>query len=256
MIKTIAIDFGHGTGQDRGAVGYLNEEITVREFGPLIIEGLKKRGIIVYDVTPKQAGLTLAQSLAYRVNMANNYKVDLFVSLHLNAFNAKAHGCEIEYTSTTGKAHADKICMEISKLGFENRGSKVRENLYVLKYTKMPAILIESFFCDNKNDCSLYNKQKLAAAIINGILGDVAVENIKSENKDKVTFRQLEVLQGEDVKLMQNILYKLKLLYHLTAFYDMETREAIVNYQKSHSKLKVTGIVDKDTWESLMVHNK
>lgn len=172
MIKTIAIDFGHGTGQDRGAVGFLNEEITVREFGPLIIEGLKKRGIIVYDVTPKQPRLTLAQSLAYRVNMANNYKVDLFVSLHLNAFNSKAHGCEVEYTSASGKRYADKICREITKLGLENRGAKVRENLYVLKYTKMPAILIESFFCDNKNDCSLYNKQKLAAAIINGILGN------------------------------------------------------------------------------------
>lgn len=38
----IAVDFGHGTGQDRGAEGYRNEESTVREFGTLVIEGLKK----------------------------------------------------------------------------------------------------------------------------------------------------------------------------------------------------------------------
>ncbi|WP_186430870.1 N-acetylmuramoyl-L-alanine amidase [Clostridium sp. BSD9I1] len=182
----IAIDFGHGTGQDRGAVGNLNEEVTVREFGPVIIEGLKKLGNIVYDVTPKQSGLTLAQSLAYRVNMANYYKVDLFVSLHLNAFNTNAHGCEVEYISVSGKTYADKICKEVAKLGFENRGAKARENLYVLKYTNMPAILIESFFCDNISDCNLYNKNKLANAIIKGITDKEANMDVPKEQTPKL----------------------------------------------------------------------
>jgi N-acetylmuramoyl-L-alanine amidase len=64
----IACDWGHGTGQDRGAEGYLNEEKVIREYGPLVIEGLQNLGHTVINVTPTQAGLTLNQSLAYRVN--------------------------------------------------------------------------------------------------------------------------------------------------------------------------------------------
>ncbi|WP_125154291.1 N-acetylmuramoyl-L-alanine amidase [Clostridium rectalis] len=168
----IAIDFGHGTGEDRGANGYKNEELTVREYGSLVVKGLKKLGHLVYNVTPMQNGMSLIQSLAYRVSMANYYKVDLFVSLHLNAFNGKAYGCEVEYISDKGKEYANKICDEISKLGYKNRGSKYRPNLYVLKNTNMPAILIESFFCDNKRDCEKYNKYKLADAIIKGVTGE------------------------------------------------------------------------------------
>lgn len=179
----IAIDFGHGTGEDRGAEGYKNEEITVREFGALIIEELKKLGNTVYNVTPTQKGLSLIQSLAYRVNMANYYKADLFISLHLNAFNGEANGCEVEYISDAGKAYADRICDEISKLGYKNRGAKYRNDLYVLKYTSMPAIIIESFFCDNKYDCEIYNKYNLAASIIKAITGQVV--DIKNSNNEK-----------------------------------------------------------------------
>lgn len=175
----IAVDFGHGTGQDRGARGYLNEENVIREYGPLVIAGLQKLGHTVINVTPTQQNLTLEQSLAYRVNMANNAKVDLFLCLHVNAFNKDvAQGCEVEYTSNAGKAYADKICSEISsQLGYVNRGSQNRPNLYVLKYTNAVAILVEPFFCDTKSECDKYDAKKLANAIIKGITGqDVYVD--------------------------------------------------------------------------------
>lgn len=42
----------------------------------------------------------------------------------------------------------------------------------------MPAILIEPFFCDNKSDCSKYNAEKLATAIVKGITGiDTSVKS-------------------------------------------------------------------------------
>ena len=168
----IAVDFGHGTGQDRGAEGYLNEEQVIREYGPLVIAGLQKLGHTVINVTPTQAGLTLNQSLAYRVNAANAAKVDLFLCLHVNAFETdKAQGCEVEYASDAGRVYADKICTEISKLGFVNRGSVSRPNLYVLKYTNAVAVLVEPFFCDTKSDCDKYNAAKLANAIVRGVTG-------------------------------------------------------------------------------------
>ena len=169
----IAVDFGHRTsGEDRGANGYLNEEAVDREYGAAVIKGLQKSGHTVINVTPTQSNLTLAQSLAYRVNAANAAKADLFLCLHVNAFQQKdkAQGCEVEYISASGKVYANRICTEISgKLGYANRGSQKRPNLYVLKYTNMPAVLVEPFFCSTKSDCDKYNAEKLAKAIIKGV---------------------------------------------------------------------------------------
>lgn len=166
----IAIDFGHGTGQDRGAVGILSEENVIRQYGPILINNLKSLGHTIINVTPGP-NLTLNQSLAARVNAANMSNVDLFVSCHVNAFNGTAHGCEVEYISNLGKGYATKISNEIAKLGFTNRGPQLRTGLYVLKHTNAPAILIEPFFCDNTGDCKLYNASKLANAITIGLTG-------------------------------------------------------------------------------------
>ena len=185
----IGIDYGHGTGEDRGAEGYLNEEKVIREYGPLIIVGFQKLGHIVYNITPTQAGLTLGQSLAYRVNKANSLKLDVVISCHVNAFETdKAQGCEVEYISASGKVYADRICTEIAKLGYVNRGSQSRTNLYVLKYTNAVAILVEPFFCDTKTDCNKYNAIKLANAIVKGVTGqDVYLDAPVVESKPFIT---------------------------------------------------------------------
>lgn len=168
----IAVDFWHGTGQDRGASGYFNEEKVIREYGTLVIVGLQKAGRTVINVTPTMDGLTLNQSLSYRVNAANSVKADFFLCLHVNAFETdKGQGCEVEYTSPAGKVYADRVSTEISKLGLINRGSQNRPNYYVLKYTNMTAVLVETFFCDTKNDCDKYDATKLASAIIRRITG-------------------------------------------------------------------------------------
>lgn len=185
----IAIDLGHGTGGDRGANGFLNEEKIIREYGKFVIDGLRELGYIVYDVTPTKNNLTLSQSLAYRVNMANYYKVDLFVSLHGNCFEKEsANGCEVLYISAKGKEYSDRICKEISSLGYFNRGARFRNDLYVLKHTSMPAVLIEPLFISNKADSNKYNAKDIAKAIIKGITGKEVfqkkTEEVKTENKE------------------------------------------------------------------------
>ncbi|MBV4420326.1 N-acetylmuramoyl-L-alanine amidase [Clostridium tyrobutyricum] len=173
-------DFGHGTGQDRGASGYRNEEHDCREYGALVIKKLQALGHTCYNCTPPASpALTLGQSLAYRVNKANSIGSQLHLCMHVNAFQTdKATGCEVEYASNSGKTYADRVSAEISTfLGLTNRGAKLQGGLYVLKYTSMPAILVEPFFCDNKSDCSKYNAEKLATAIVKGITGiDTSVQ--------------------------------------------------------------------------------
>ena len=172
----ITYDFGHGTGQDRGAEGYRNEEHDCREYGALVIKKLQQLGHTCYDCTPPASpALTLGQSLAYRVNKANSIGSQLHLCFHVNAYETDvATGCEVEYVSASGKTYADRIWPEmVNLLGVpkHGEGSEYRPNLYILKYTNMPAILIEPFFCDNKNDCNKYDPEKLAIAIVKGITG-------------------------------------------------------------------------------------
>ena len=55
---------------------------------------------------------------------------------------------------------------------FRDRGAKKDDHLYFLNGTKPPAILVESFFCDNKGDCGLGNDmKKLGKLIADGIAG-------------------------------------------------------------------------------------
>ena len=178
----ITYDFGHGTGQDRGASGYRNEEHDCREYGALVIQKLRKLGHTCYDCTPAASpALTLGQSLAYRVNKANSIGSQLHICMHVNAFqNDKATGCEVEYASAAGQTYASKVSAEISAaLGLTNRGAKSQPGLYVLRHTNMTAILIEPFFCDNKNDCGKYNAEKLATAIVKGITGQTVSNTVQ-----------------------------------------------------------------------------
>ncbi|WP_411680410.1 N-acetylmuramoyl-L-alanine amidase [Clostridium thailandense] len=178
----ITYDFGHGTGEDRGAEGYRNEEHDCREYGALVIKKLQSLGHTCYDCTPPASpALSLSQSLAYRVNKANSIGSQFHLCFHVNAYETdKAEGCEVEYISDSGKVYADKVCAELSNtLGFRNRGSQLRTGLYVLKYTKMAAILIEPFFCDTKSDCDKYDSEKLATAIVKGITGQTVSSQLQ-----------------------------------------------------------------------------
>lgn len=194
-----SVDFGHGTGQDRGAEGYRNEEHDCREYGNLVVQKLRKLGHTVIDCTPSASpALTLSQSLAYRVNKANASGSILHICMHVNAFEKdKANGCEVEYISATGKTYADKICTEISNsLGYRNRGSQLRTGLYVLKYTKMVSVLIEPFFCDTKSDCDKYNPEKLATAIVKAITG--VDTTIKPKQTNTATVKPVQVVPKYD----------------------------------------------------------
>ena len=179
----VSYDFGHGTGQDRGASGYRNEEHDCREYGKLVIQKLKKLGHTCCDCTPAASpALTLGQSLAYRVNKANSIGSQLHLCMHVNAFQIdKATGCEVEYVSASGQAYASKVSAEISTaLGLTNRGAKSQPGLYVLKHTNMTAILVEPFFCDNKSDCAKYDPEKLATAIVKGITGQTVSSGVQT----------------------------------------------------------------------------
>lgn len=163
-----------------GAVGLLNESIENRKVKDEVIAQLQALGNTVYDCTENN-GSGQSDVLKKIVAKCNAHEVDLDISIHFNSGannpsgNGKTTGVEVFVysASSEAKSYAEKVCAEISALGFRNRGVKYSTSLYVLKNTKAPAMLIECCFVDDKDDAELYDYRKMASAIVKGITGQV-----------------------------------------------------------------------------------
>ncbi|WP_414625195.1 N-acetylmuramoyl-L-alanine amidase [Calothrix sp. CCY 0018] len=171
----IAFDLGHGCKPDGGAVGIRSEEDLINEVGQIVIADLKELGHQVILCRPAKV-TSVMNSLWQRCNTANQNAADIFVSLHFNAFNGKAHGTETYALSANGRKIGIPVQREICKLGFADRGVK-SGRFYVLKNTAMPAILIEGCFCDSSRDIKLFNAQAMANAITVGLVGKLPVKD-------------------------------------------------------------------------------
>ncbi len=126
-------------------------------------------------------GSTNATSLSARVNDANRWGADYFISLHTNASsNASATGVEAYAYSRGTRAFAlgeDVLASLSAATGLRNRGMKTRPGLYVLRKTSMPAILVELGFITNPTDAALMRDRPdlFAAGIYRGILAYTGV---------------------------------------------------------------------------------
>ena len=173
-MSTFNIHGGHNT-ITTGASGYFSEVTEDRNVKNKVIAKLRALGHTVYDCTD-EVGKTATACLKNICSKCNEHTVDLDVSIHFNASNGAGHGTEVLVYSTSSVSYnyAKNICNAISELGFSNRGVKVRTDLYFLKHTKNPALLIECCFCDNLTDHMLYNAESMANAIVKGITGQVS----------------------------------------------------------------------------------
>lgn len=171
----IGIDKGHNLAVNRGASGIVQEDDLTLELGNILIAVLRSLNHEVIDCTPSKAN-TRASALKQRVRAANNAQVKIFASIHFNSDKHKqGYGTEVLHFPKSSKSIslAAKILPELASLGFRNRGLKPRPDLYVLKRTKMPAVIIEVCFCDSQVDMDLYRQrgaQSIAEAIARGLL--------------------------------------------------------------------------------------
>ena len=189
----ILIDPGHGidTPGKRSPDGLFREYLWNRQVADLILEGLVSAGIDASLVVTETNDVTLrnrvnrVNTICNRVGASNV----LLVSVHANAagngsawMNAKGWSC---YTSK-GKTKSDQVaeCLyDAFEAEFQDR--KIRkdmsdgdrdweENFYVLQKSKCPAVLLENFFYDNREECAWMlqeeTKKRIASAAVNGII--------------------------------------------------------------------------------------
>lgn len=164
--KKIFIDPGHG-GTDSGAIGNnLQEKNIVLSIALKLGAILERNGFTVYYSRQSDVFLSLQE----RVNKSNSAGVDLFISIHSNAFNAQSNGTE-SFTRSSAVNSVKNLSRNIagaisSKLGITNRGHK-EANFVVIKNTNMPSLLVETAFITNYNDAmKLRDKQNEFADII------------------------------------------------------------------------------------------
>ena len=210
-----AIDIGHNApSKDTGAVGLKPEDELTKAVGEKLIRILRDAGHTVVRTAPR-ASRSVNESLRHRVETANNSHCDLFVSIHFNASNYRAYGTEIYAISRAGAAIAQSVLTEICQLGFFNRGVK-RANFYVLKYTSMPAILVECCFCDSQKDMAIFNAAQMAEAIATGLIGDLPDNQddprtltVIQQTYLKKSTEQSSQLKPEQLKIVEPGTYKL-----------------------------------------------
>lgn len=164
----------------RGASGLLDEVNEDRKVKNKVIELLRANGHTIYDCTD-DAGATQNANLRNIVNKCNSHKADLDVSIHLNAGGGTGTEVYVYSDSSRAKGYAQRIVNNISNsLGIRNRGVKTRTNLYVLRKTKSPSLLIECCFVDNATDKARWNADKCAKAIVEGILNKSVNEHVET----------------------------------------------------------------------------
>ncbi|MBN2910762.1 N-acetylmuramoyl-L-alanine amidase [Polycladomyces sp. WAk] len=189
MIK-ICLDPGHG-GPDSGAVSKsgLREADVALNLAEKVSGALGQyEGVAVTFTRDRNNSKNYPappQGLYKRVDIANQSGADLFLSLHNNCgggsgFESYAMKGAPSRTLQIQKVITDSVLAFLKGYGIGAHGDAVKNDtegahsrIYVLRATKMPAVLLENLFIDNPNEERLLRDGKfldgLAQAIAEGV---------------------------------------------------------------------------------------
>ena len=189
----ILIDNGHGiqTKGKRSPDGQLLEYAYTRELARQVVKILKSRGYDSELLVPEDDDIPLSE----RVRRTNAHCQALgktnviLISIHVNAagdgskwMSATGWSC---YTCK-GQTESDRLADCLYKAAeqiLENQVIRTdyardgdpdwEENFYILRHTHCPAVLIENFFMDNKQDLAYLLSQEGRREIIETIIDGI-----------------------------------------------------------------------------------
>ena len=166
----ITINGGHYPGRDSGAVGH-----TGLEEARVTCDMMGRVATYLHAVNCEV--LEVQENILSQITQASNgFGADLFVSIHCNASTYdEAAGTETFCFTTGGESEKLATCIQqqiVSSLKTVDRGVKTG-NLYVLRLTNCPSVLVETAFITNKDDEKLLGdentRDQFSAAIARGI---------------------------------------------------------------------------------------
>lgn len=176
----IVIDPGHG-GLDLGTKSrapYCEEKRVALATAKLTKRYLDQLGYQVVLTRSSDVFIPLGR----RVRMANRGRCALFVSIHYNSSpNSSAHGVEVFFCNNkkgTTRAKASKKLAQsllnnvIKRTKAKSRGIKTA-NFYVIRETKVPAVLVEGGFISNSQERKKLKQNNYLDRIARGIADGV-----------------------------------------------------------------------------------
>lgn len=188
--KTIVLDAGHGD-PDGGAIGATGSvESTLNlSVAKKLKSKLEKKGFTVIMTREDENGIhseatqgireKKREDMHKRLEIANGSDADLFVSIHMNQFNAeKYRGAEVLYSDRFENALllAELIQARLKELDPENQTRSVKKadgSIFLLKNAEIPAVLVECGFLSNPAEEKLLKSEgyqkKVAEAIAGGV---------------------------------------------------------------------------------------
>lgn len=186
MTKKYVGSSGHGL-KIRGAKHFIDEVDEARkvtnEVHRILTTQYNGTGLVYHDNT----STTQNQNLQTIVNYHNGQQRDLDWSIHFNAASVIDGPRGVEVLYYDAKDLSAKVSAAIAKSsGLKDRGAKQRTELYFLKNTTKPAILLEICFVDSKADVELYQKnfKAICAAIAEVLAAHLGYANQSQKEKE------------------------------------------------------------------------
>lgn len=174
-VPLIIIDPGHG-GIDDGSVreAVMEKDINL-EIGRQVESRLKESG---YQVIIMREGDTYL-SRQQRVEKANSYQADLYVSIHQNVCDdPEVKGIETWYEDKDGSGNSERLAKLVQQETVRATGAAERQvrddgDYYVVKNTAMTACLIETGFLSNQEEREQLSSKEYQDKIADGIAAGI-----------------------------------------------------------------------------------
>ncbi|WP_336528176.1 N-acetylmuramoyl-L-alanine amidase [Bacteroides acidifaciens] len=178
----ILIDNGHGkeTPGKCSPDGRLKEYAYTREIADRLVTGLQNEGIDAQRIVPGENDVALFERVR-RVNAIG--KDAILVSIHCNAMGSGAEWMSASgwsvFVGVNASMNSKRLARQLAQVAL-NRKVKVRRpspqklywtaNFYICQKTNCPAVLVENFFQDNKEDVEFLLSEEGKQCVTNILL--------------------------------------------------------------------------------------
>lgn len=188
--------FTDGTKSSETGNNFMYENEFNRRVIAILKEELERCGFKVLLVAPTDVDTPLNT----RVKLANDAKVDLYLSVHANAMTGKWGSQNGIETLTIGSGEGLRIGKIIHKhllqgTKLTDRGMKTRTDLAEIRLTKMPSVLVECGFMDNLREAKLLlseeYRQECAIEVAKGICEAYKITYVPKKEESKMSEQKL-----------------------------------------------------------------
>ena len=217
MAKKVYLGIGHG-GKDPGAVAFGRKEKDMAlDIAKACRDELVRHGVEV--MLSRESDVS--ENLASRIKECNAFAPDLAADIHLNA--GGGDGAEVYHSKadTSDDILARNILDEMTKIGQNSRGLKVKllangnDYFGFVRQIKCDSVLVECAFLDNKNDVqivdTLEERRVMGVAIAKGILKTLNI-NYKEPVKESSFFSKKGYFEkgdtGKNIEKINDFYYK------------------------------------------------